>query len=100
MAFERMRGRAVALLKERVQTAIAVREVVALDEMETMWAEPEGARCVSLGWVSDRERIGGDSSDFDVTDTILARAGGVRYGLGWVLDNGCIYGRAGVDLVE
>ncbi|KAE8821909.1 hypothetical protein HRS9139_10572 [Pyrenophora teres f. teres] len=38
--FERMRARGVGLVKETVPTAMAVRMVLVLVEMETMWAEP------------------------------------------------------------
>lgn len=37
------------MLKYREQTAVAEREVGSFAEMSTMWALPEGVRCVSLG---------------------------------------------------
>jgi len=46
---ERIRGKAVGLLKYRVQTAVAVREVGNLCEMGTMWTVEEGVRCVNFG---------------------------------------------------
>jgi hypothetical protein len=49
MALARMSGSAVLFEKWRVQTAMAVREVMGLEEMGTMCAEPVGVRWVSFG---------------------------------------------------
>ena len=45
----RIRGRTAVLEKRIEQPAVAVREVMDLLEMGTIWAVPEGVRCVSLG---------------------------------------------------
>lgn len=50
-----MSGRAVALDKCRVQTAVASRVVGIFEEMETMCAEPVGVRCVRVGGGVDIE---------------------------------------------
>lgn len=57
----RIRGRAVGLEKVRVQVAMAVREVMALGVIETMWAVPVGVRWVSIGVGGlDFGLVGGD----------------------------------------
>jgi hypothetical protein len=46
---ERIRGRAVGFEKRIEQMATAVRLVMALEDIGTMWAEPVGVRCVRFG---------------------------------------------------
>jgi len=50
---ELMRVAATGLEKWTLQIAMAVRFVGCLEEMETMWASPEGVRWVRVGAASD-----------------------------------------------
>lgn len=44
-----IRGRGVGFEKRTLQTAVAILVVICFSDMPTMWAEPEGERCVSFG---------------------------------------------------